>query len=580
MQYDRVSNAIRFDSLLLAATARSLDRRLAGRAVRGLWLDRNERSLLIRFAATVRKGDDSWLHWHLHPTAGDLTLNQTPREPVGSTVQVAPGSSLRRVHTLADERVLCIELDARDAAAGFARCVYIELIGSRWNAIATAEADAIIALLQLRDRGHAVMRPGARYVPPAKTQRAGAETPLSRERFREIIQKDGDEDVRRALIREVAYTSPINATYIGAPIVLHPGLQGIDAAFDRYTALLQSNDGFILKEGRAEGRGQPYPSALGNADAEHAGDMVDAFARVTESAAGSAAAAPIGSVEAAMAGVHERIRRIDERIDRLAGESRDATAESARMRHHADLLFAQLHRATRGAKSVELDDFAGGTLTVALDPTISAQEHASRLHEQAKRRDHAAERVPAMIERASTERARLADLQQRLAAGSATSDEIAKWSREALRPRTQMQQQQQSRESGAEHAALPYRVYRTTSGLEVRAGRNSRANDQLTFHHSKPDDIWLHARDYAGSHVVLRWTNREANPSARDIEEAAIIAAVHSRGRTSGLVPVDWTRRKYVRKRRHAPPGQVVVDRSKTLFVKPDEALERRLREV
>jgi predicted ribosome quality control (RQC) complex YloA/Tae2 family protein len=77
--------------------------------------------------------------------------------------------------------------------------------------------------------------------------------------------------------------------------------------------------------------------------------------------------------------------------------------------------------------------------------------------------------------------------------------------------------------------------------------------------------------------VVLRWRGDD-NPPARDLAEAAILAALHSKARTSGSVPVDWTRRKYVRKPRRSPPGQVLVERARTLFVAPDPELEERLR--
>jgi predicted ribosome quality control (RQC) complex YloA/Tae2 family protein len=107
-------------------------------------------------------------------------------------------------------------------------------------------------------------------------------------------------------------------------------------------------------------------------------------------------------------------------------------------------------------------------------------------------------------------------------------------------------------------------------------GRGSRHNDDLTFHHSSPNDVWLHARDAAGAHVVLRWPG-PGNPPARDLEEAATLAALHSKSRTSGSAPVDWTLRKYVRKPRKAPPGRVTADRLQTLFVEPDEALPERL---
>ncbi|HEX8905231.1 MAG TPA: NFACT RNA binding domain-containing protein, partial [Longimicrobiaceae bacterium] len=125
---------------------------------------------------------------------------------------------------------------------------------------------------------------------------------------------------------------------------------------------------------------------------------------------------------------------------------------------------------------------------------------------------------------------------------------------------------------------LPYRVYRTSGGLEVRVGRTSKDNDVLTFRHASHEDVWLHARQVPGSHVVLRWSE-EGAPPARDLEEAAVLAALHSKARSSGTVAVDWTRRKYVRKPRGAPPGRVSVLQAKTIFVEPDAALEERLRE-
>jgi predicted ribosome quality control (RQC) complex YloA/Tae2 family protein len=131
-------------------------------------------------------------------------------------------------------------------------------------------------------------------------------------------------------------------------------------------------------------------------------------------------------------------------------------------------------------------------------------------------------------------------------------------------------------ESGA--ATLPYREYRTSGGLEIRVGRGSRANDELTFRRSRPTDVWLHARDVAGAHVILRWERPDENPPAAAIAEAAVLAALFSRARTSGTVAVDWTRRKYVRKPRKSAPGLVIPERVRTVFVEPDPALERQLR--
>jgi predicted ribosome quality control (RQC) complex YloA/Tae2 family protein len=144
---------------------------------------------------------------------------------------------------------------------------------------------------------------------------------------------------------------------------------------------------------------------------------------------------------------------------------------------------------------------------------------------------------------------------------------------EAKAPTTQLERQASAKE------ARPFRTYRSSGGLDIWVGRGAESNDTLTFHESSPRDVWLHARDAAGAHVVLRWTSDDP-PPARDLEEAAVLAAWHSKSRGSGLVPVDWTRRKYVRKARGGAPGLVLVQRSETIFVTPDERVERRLRDT
>ena len=124
----------------------------------------------------------------------------------------------------------------------------------------------------------------------------------------------------------------------------------------------------------------------------------------------------------------------------------------------------------------------------------------------------------------------------------------------------------------------PYRTYRSSGGIAIWVGRGAASNDELTFGAAAPDDVWLHARDAAGAHVVLRWPNADA-PPARDLREAASLAAWHSKARGAAVVPVDWTRRKHVRKPRGAKPGTVILREERTIMARPDAALERRLRD-
>jgi predicted ribosome quality control (RQC) complex YloA/Tae2 family protein len=105
-------------------------------------------------------------------------------------------------------------------------------------------------------------------------------------------------------------------------------------------------------------------------------------------------------------------------------------------------------------------------------------------------------------------------------------------------------------------------------GFTILVGKNAKQNDRLTFQYSGKTDTWLHARDVTGSHVIIR------NPNGRDIptevlEFAAGLAAHFSKRKNEALVPVQYTERKYVRKVKDGPAGQVIVEREKVVMVEP-----------
>ncbi|SDD41021.1 Rqc2 family fibronectin-binding protein [Sporomusa acidovorans] len=110
---------------------------------------------------------------------------------------------------------------------------------------------------------------------------------------------------------------------------------------------------------------------------------------------------------------------------------------------------------------------------------------------------------------------------------------------------------------------------RTSDGFTVIIGKNNRQNDTVTFKQARPDDIWLHTKDIPGSHVILRSENREVSPQA--IKEAALLAAYYSKSRQSANVPVDYTKRRYVRKPAGTKPGFVIYDHQNTIYVTPEE---------
>jgi predicted ribosome quality control (RQC) complex YloA/Tae2 family protein len=124
-------------------------------------------------------------------------------------------------------------------------------------------------------------------------------------------------------------------------------------------------------------------------------------------------------------------------------------------------------------------------------------------------------------------------------------------------------------EKAKERERLPFRMFVVDGGFEVWAGKSSRNNDELTLKHSKPNDLWFHARGAGGSHVVLKTNTGNGQPSKKAKEQAAGIAAHYSKMKNAKMVPVAMTERKYVRKPKGAPPGTVVLEREKVIFAEP-----------
>jgi predicted ribosome quality control (RQC) complex YloA/Tae2 family protein len=121
------------------------------------------------------------------------------------------------------------------------------------------------------------------------------------------------------------------------------------------------------------------------------------------------------------------------------------------------------------------------------------------------------------------------------------------------------------------------RRYRSSDGLEILVGRNSKDNDYLTMRVAKSLDWWLHAADYGGSHVVVRNPSKGELPS-KTLLEAAQLAAKFSQARADSKVAVNYTQRKFVNKPKNAPLGLVRLASFRTILVEPKEAGERILK--
>jgi predicted ribosome quality control (RQC) complex YloA/Tae2 family protein len=107
-------------------------------------------------------------------------------------------------------------------------------------------------------------------------------------------------------------------------------------------------------------------------------------------------------------------------------------------------------------------------------------------------------------------------------------------------------------------------------GFKIYIGRNSTNNDELTQKFAHKEDLWLHAKDVTGSHVVIKHQAGKPFPKPV-IERAASMAAFYSKRKNDSLCPVIYTPKKYVRKVKGAPAGAVKIEREQIIMVVPSE---------
>ena len=574
---------VRYDSLLARALAREILCRWGDVRIAGLRMAAGRRAVELAFE------DGSRLVAMLHPLHGYvLGLDgSAPESGVGGRALRVGHLSLAGASAPADERALLLTFG--DRAGRPWELLAIELQTRRWNAVHCRRPEAdpswrIETALLTRDAGGRLLRRGARYEPPTSSRRGGAAPPSEAEWAATLasVGPAGDDAARRrAVLQTWAWTSALNVDWILAgadPAEMHARYRELHAlAAGALAAGSTAAPAFLLD--RPPGP-QPYPHGLGTGRRPEAG-LLDATARLVAASGGPASlleALPardvddgdgdeVGLLRKRLAGRRKRLRRRIAALERQLA----AAGPSDEPRLFGQILLAHKDEVPRGAPTVTLAGFDGTELDIALDPSLDLVANAESYFEEARRRERARERLPAEIAAA---RERESEYEAHLECLAEHGPSDALWAAAGGKPPRPGTGRLRSREP---EPRLPYIRLRTTGGLELRVGRGPHDNDDLTFRHSAPEDIWLHASQASGAHVILRWGRRDSNPSRRDLVEAATAAAVHSGARHSGTAPVVWTRRKYVRKPRKSPPGTVAPARVQTIFVKPDADLVKKL---
>lgn len=271
--------------------------------------------------------------------------------------------------------------------------------------------------------------------------------------------------------------------------------------------------------------------------------------------------------------IRKNLQRNKKKLKKLSNELK-ATENADEYRIKGEVLTTYLYQIKRGMTKITLPNFYDNNkeITISLSNQLSPSQNAQKYFKKYQKLKIAVTFVNEQIELTKKEVAYLEEIQTQIElATPADLDDI----------KTELQQegyikkkQQKSKRSSRVKINKP-ESFIASDGTEILVGKNNLQNEKLTLHTAKKTDIWLHAKNIPGSHVIIK----SNNPSDETLFEAAMLAAYFSKFRSSANVPIDYVQVKNIRKPNGSKPGFVIYEGQKTLTVTPTEDFVLELRQ-
>ncbi|MBI5302851.1 MAG: NFACT family protein [Chloroflexi bacterium] len=498
-----------------------------------------------------------YLYVSAHPD--DARVHLVAQKLRGSGLAPSPLLLLLRKHTegafvdaitqLPHERVLKIQFD--HSVEGVSTLV-VETMGKYSNLIlldATGDIlDAVKRVTPAMSRVRAILPQRAYSPPPPQAKRDPAT--LAADDVARLLAANADAPLSQTLVKTIAGISPLLAREIAHRVGTSRDAQKI---VDTLGALTRAPWSPCVAFDAGEPTAfAPYPLTQ-FADVR----MCDSI--------GAAIELFFGAPEAYSAAKEPLRAQIAEARDKLA-RKRDALAQSLpdaaqveRFKTNGEWILAYASQ-IKPRQSVLRAETENGIVEISLDATLTAVENAQKCFKEYHRLRDAAARVPPLLDAANAEveyaEQMLNDLD--LAENRAELDAAIVAARAAgLLAQVRVKSKLVSSEP---------RAFQSREGFTILVGKNARQNEEITFRRARAEDMWLHARNVAGAHVVIVRGGREIPEEM--IEYAAQLAARYSQARDDSRVEVIVTPRKDVRRVRGGKPGMVTVRDERVVTVK------------
>jgi predicted ribosome quality control (RQC) complex YloA/Tae2 family protein len=241
-------------------------------------------------------------------------------------------------------------------------------------------------------------------------------------------------------------------------------------------------------------------------------------------------------------------------------------ADSDRLRELGDILMGRVGGAPSEGGFIEADDFyRGGTISIKIDPKKTMVENAQVYYERCRKAASGLADV----------RTELVEAEKRLEALNAELSEL-----EGKESPYEIRAFLAKRKTSTAETKRTYPgIALEREGWTLLVGRSAKENDELLRRHVKGNDLWLHARDWAGAYVFIK--NRPGKSVPLEILlDAGTLAFYYSKGRSAGQGDLYYTHVKYLRRAKNGPKGLVIPTQERNLHVKLEAERLRSLRSL
>ena len=261
------------------------------------------------------------------------------------------------------------------------------------------------------------------------------------------------------------------------------------------------------------------------------------------------------------------IKKVKKRITAISSKQKDAEgAEENKIK--GELILSNVYRIKQGDKECELENYYDGTkIKITLDQRLSPAKNAEVFYKKYAKQKRTQTALLPQREQAEGELSYLTSVMDEIELAE-TIEELDMVHQELLSAGLIVDKQVQTRKKKVEENL--FRVY-SVYGFTVKAGRNNAENDKVTFS-AKGEDVWVHAKDYHSSHVVIEANGKEIPENV--IAVAGEISAYYSKGREGGKVEIVYTLKKHVKKPPKTKPGFCTYNNFKSMVVEPKKHVE------